>query len=371
MNDPEPTQVARSPRDPRIDIMRGAALIMIYVDHIPLNSLSRLTMRQFGFADAAELFVLLAGFSAMLAFGRAFERDGPVHGSRRAIRRAIHIYLAQAGLVLATFAIVMLWRQFFVIDQPLFVPVIPEGIDGMARGLMLLSLPDYLDILPLYVVLLTAFPLVYFGMRRHPGVTVGLSGVLWLVAWADHRLNLPNALDLTGHGWGFAPLSWQFLFVIGAALAITMRRSGTLLPQIRWVAVLCWLYLIWAYALHRWADVVEDWDEIIEAGLLDKTHLAPLRLLDVLALMYLALGSRRLLAWSTAAVLKPIEACGKHSLAVYSLGSILALLGRLEFGTFGASAPMQVGVNLAGLAAMMAMALMLERRAQRRRVLAG
>jgi len=342
--------------------MRGAALIMIYVDHIPLNLLSKVTIRQFGFADAAELFVLLAGFSAMVAFGRAFERDGTRMGWLRTLRRVAQIYLAQAGLLLATLAIVVVWRHFFTIRMSLFEPVIPEGIGGVTRGLALLSLPDYLDILPLYVVLLTCFPLIYFGMRRSLPMTLGISGLLWFAAWIDHRLNLPNALDITGAGWSFAPLSWQFLFVIGATLAVSLRTPGMLLPGPCWTGVLCWCYLAWAYILHRWADILEDWDAVIEQGLLDKTHLAPLRLLGVLALIYVLLRSRRMLALSSHPWMYPVEACGRHSLAIYALGSILALFGRLEFGSFGQSLPMQIGVNLAGVAAMMALGIYLERR---------
>lgn len=354
-------------RDPRIDVLRGAALMMIYIDHIPLNTLSRLTIRQFGFADAAELFVVLAGYSAMLSFGRAMQRGGPAHGMWRTIYRVAQIYLTQAGLLLATLAIVSLWRRFAPIDVPMFQPVIAEGYDGVARGLVLISLPDYLDILPLYVVLLTCFPLVYWGMRRNPAATVTVSGLLWLLAWGAPSLNLPNALDLTGRGWSFAPLSWQFLFVIGAALAITLGPPGSLLPQPRWAAALCWAYLAWAYVLHRWADVVQSWDAIIEAGLLDKTHLAPLRLLDVLALVYLLLGSSRVLAWCRHRLMRPIEACGRYSLAIYAMGSMMALFGRLEFGSFGPSAAMQLGVNLAGLAAMLGLGQILARRGERRR----
>ena len=347
--------------------MRGAALIMIYVDHIPLNLLSKVTIRQFGFADAAELFVLLAGFSAMIAFGRAFERDGARLGWLRTLSRVAQIYLAQVGLLLATLAIVVVWRQFFPIYNRLFEPVIPEGLAGVTRGIALMSLPDYLDILPLYVVLLTGFPLIYFGMRRSPPLTLGISGLLWFLAWIDHRLNLPNALDITGLGWSFAPLSWQFLFVIGATLALTLRTPGMMLPGPRWADVLCWLYLVWAYILHRWADILEDWDAVIEEGLLDKTHLAPLRLLGVLALVFVLLRSRRVLAIASHPLIYPIEACGRNSLAVYALGSILALLGRLEFGSFGESLPMQIGVNLAGVGAMLALGIFLERRRAERR----
>jgi hypothetical protein len=47
-------QRATSPqRDPRIDVLRGFALLTICV----------VTLRSFGFSDAADLFVVLAGLS--------------------------------------------------------------------------------------------------------------------------------------------------------------------------------------------------------------------------------------------------------------------------------------------------------------------
>ena len=71
-----PAPAAVRERDHRIDVLRGLALLMIFVDHIPDNVLSLVTMHNFGFCDAAEAFVLLAGMSSMLAYGRAFERSG-------------------------------------------------------------------------------------------------------------------------------------------------------------------------------------------------------------------------------------------------------------------------------------------------------
>src|SRR5665213_1304563 len=73
----------RLPRDSRVDVLRGLALLMIFIDHVPGNLLSLVTLRNFGFADAAELFVLLAGFASMAAYGRIFSRDGIVPGLRR------------------------------------------------------------------------------------------------------------------------------------------------------------------------------------------------------------------------------------------------------------------------------------------------
>jgi hypothetical protein len=83
-----------------VDALRGIALIMIFIDHLPGNPLSLVTLHSFGFCDAAELFVLLAGFSSMVAYGSSFDRDGMLIGLRRVFLRVLRLYLFQAALLL-------------------------------------------------------------------------------------------------------------------------------------------------------------------------------------------------------------------------------------------------------------------------------
>jgi hypothetical protein len=63
-------------RDHRIDFFRGLALIFIFWDHVPHNPLGQITLRNFGFSDAAEVFVFLAGYAAVLAYGKVLAREG-------------------------------------------------------------------------------------------------------------------------------------------------------------------------------------------------------------------------------------------------------------------------------------------------------
>ena len=48
-------------RDLRIDACRGIALWCIFLDHIPNNIGSWLTLRNYGFSDAAEVFMFVSG----------------------------------------------------------------------------------------------------------------------------------------------------------------------------------------------------------------------------------------------------------------------------------------------------------------------
>ena len=90
----------RLPRDPRVDVLRRLALVMIFIDHVPGNLLGLVTLRNFGFADAAELFVPLAGFASMVAYGDSFAREGPTVGLRRVLVRCLRLYLFQAIMLL-------------------------------------------------------------------------------------------------------------------------------------------------------------------------------------------------------------------------------------------------------------------------------
>jgi hypothetical protein len=126
-----------SKRDPRVDVFRGLALLMIFVDHIPNNALSLVTIRNFGFSDAAEIFVLLAGFSSMMAYGGVFERDGAGSGLRRIFLRLGRLYLVQVGLLLTTLGVVLIWTTYYQ-QQPTHVaPILNAPVVGLAHALTL------------------------------------------------------------------------------------------------------------------------------------------------------------------------------------------------------------------------------------------
>ena len=65
---------APRPRDPRIDAFRGVALAMIIITHMPGNPYEDLTIRNFGFSDAAEAFFIMSGIAAGIAYSPAVER---------------------------------------------------------------------------------------------------------------------------------------------------------------------------------------------------------------------------------------------------------------------------------------------------------
>jgi hypothetical protein len=357
-------------REARVDVLRGIALLCIYVDHIPADVLNSVTLRNYGFSDAAELFVMLAGFASMMAYGRSFARDGTMTGLRRIVMRCARIYVFQVGLLLATIWIASSWEGHYGLEPRSMGPLLHGGVHEIVRGLTLRSQPSNLNILPLYILLLTLFPLIYAGIRLSVGLTVLASAALWLLTNIYPQLNLINAFD--GNGWFFDPLSWQFIFVLGAGMAVVMARRGGELPRWPWLMVLCWLFLAASFLeVFPWTD----WGlpNLAPIGMEqpDKTHLAPLRLLHALALVYVALTWGGWTGSVHSPVRRAIEVCGKHSLEVFSLGTLLGLVGRLAFRTFDDTWQMQVIVNVVGLGAMIGLGLLLERARRRPALPAG
>jgi hypothetical protein len=81
-------------RELRIDMFRGLALWLIYIDHVSPDVLAWFTIRNYGFSDAAEIFIFISGFTAAFVYGRTMFEGGFVIGSARILRRAWQIYCA-------------------------------------------------------------------------------------------------------------------------------------------------------------------------------------------------------------------------------------------------------------------------------------
>ena len=361
-------QTSKPARDPRVDVLRGASLIMILVDHMAPDWLNLITLHNFGFADAAEVFVLLAGFSSMAAYGRTFAEQGSMEGIRRIAVRCLRIYAVQLILLLLTLLVVQLWTTHYDIPAVAVAPILNGGAKPLRDAMTLRALPGYLDILPLYIVLLAMFPLLYVAMRRNIALTLATSAALWALVFANPGIDLPNTIDPDGKGWYFDPFSWQFLFAIGMALAVALRNSGGMLQR-RWPLTLVAVAFLFVAFLQ--AGSWKDWGlpdfRLFDLAAPDKSHLSPVRILDILALSYLVLSSSAMMRLAKHRLMRPLEACGKHSLEIFALCTIFAMFGRLSFRTFGAGWPMQLAVNVVGIGITVAVAVLMERRAMARR----
>lgn len=358
---PSVTGKIRKPRDHRIDALRGIALLMMFVDHMPQDLLNRLTIRNLGFADAAEIFVLLAGYASWLAYGRGFSKYGVGETLKRIAVRCGKLYVAQTLMVTSSVMIILVWRHFTPVPVDFLEPELAHGYRSFWRLFLLDALPSNLNILPLYLVLLAAFPLMYCVIRVNRYLALGLSMALWLLINLDPSINFPNWLD--PDGWYFDPLAWQFLFMLGICGAIKAGKHNGDLPAHTWLKILSCTYLLFslleAFPWTQWGlPLVRP----LELSSPDKSILAPLRLLDVLAIFYLVQSSELARRFSETRLGQALALCGRHSLEVFTVGTILDLIGRLLFTTFGEGWALQAVINMVGLWILYRVTVIYERR---------
>jgi hypothetical protein len=356
-------------RDLRIDFFRGLALIFIFIDHIPDNRLANFTLRNFAFADAAELFVLLAGFSAVLAYGRTFETEGFQAGVKRTLHRAGQIYIWHIGLLLLCgFGLAAIATA---LANPMYVEAIKlhvfadQPVHALASAATLINQPNLLNILPLYVMLLLVWaPLLLWMVSRAPFVALGLSIGLWATA-NIFSLNLPAQQNPAG--WVFNPFTWQVLMTIGAITAhFSLRRP---IPVIPWLVIAAGAYAVFAFLfVAPWALIPGLENTRLMApdalGSLDRIYVPAWRLVSILALGYLALvliSARS--RWLTEPWAVAVANCGRHSLQIFCLATVLSL-GAWVFLTeiAGNGLAPQLVVNFVGIALMLATAALLTQR---------
>ncbi|MET0257631.1 MAG: OpgC domain-containing protein, partial [Methylobacterium sp.] len=300
------------------------------VNHVPGITLEQFTTRNFGFSDSAELFVFLAGFASAFAYGRGFLTRSRLVFTLKAMRRAGVLYLVHITLTMlavSLFALVTLatgdGRYMMQLGLGTFMT---QPLDALAGVALLGHQLAYLNILPLYCVLLLLVPL-QLAIARRFGLAAMLvaSGALWLAAglW---RLNLPSHPD--AGGWHFAPFAWQFVFAIGLACGLARLGRQSLVPFRRALYVAAALYLAGAYGYMALALQGAEQALPLPAFVrdIDKTFVSPARLLHLLALVYVFAHAPASSPFQRIAASNPLARLGRHALPVFATGTMLSLV---------------------------------------------
>src|SRR5450432_1518397 len=203
-------------RELRLDLFRGLALWLIFIDHLPPNLLTWFTIRNYGFSDATEIFVFISGYTAAFVYGRAMQAHGFVIAAARVLKRAWQIYVAHVFLFAIYLAEISYVAHSF--DNPLYseemgvLDFLRNPDVTIIQALLLKFKPVNMDILPLYIVLLLLFaPILWLLLRGH-AIALSASVALYVLA-SKFGWNLPAYPE---GDWYFNPFAWQLLFVFGA-----------------------------------------------------------------------------------------------------------------------------------------------------------
>ncbi|WP_394887724.1 OpgC family protein [Mesorhizobium sp. AaZ16] len=315
-------------RDTRIDVFRALALLTIFVNHVPGTLFEHLTHKNFGFSDSAEAFVLISGIAVGLAYGLKFQPGNRLLIALKAWKRAGVLYVAHVMTTVATLAIFSAAALYFarpgilkLINIEMIINDTPEALLGIAT---LGHQIGYNNILSMYAVVLLMMPFFLLLGSVSLGLMVTVSGLVWLLAgiYQIAPVNFP-----TEGFWFLNPLSWQFLFIIGVASTMHVRRGGAL--RFNWCLVLLAVaYLVFALVWVRlplWGAETSLALPAVLAGF-DKTFLSLSRLLHILSLAYLIAVIPALSKLAQTSPRNPLAVLGRHSLPVFIAGTILAML---------------------------------------------
>lgn len=350
----------RAPRDERLDLFRGLAMLIIFIAHVPSNSWNAWIPARFGFSSGAELFVFCSGFASALAFGGVFVRRGWLLGAARILYRVWQIYWAQIGLIFALAALaagldMALDRSDFARQ---FGPLLAEPAHALFALATLSWQPDYLDILPMYLVILALVPVVMALRRLHPALPFAFIVLLYVLA-REAGLNLPGN-PWTGTGWFFNPFAWQAIFFIGFFFAMTWLPAPPL--RDRRLVIAAAVFVVLSVPLSFWG-VLDHWpggqalhDLLLDPGT-EKTNLHPLRIAHFLATAYLALSLIE--PWRSrigTGAGRLLTAIGRQSLACFLASLVFARLAATLSDIAGHDSWVVALSNLAGFAGILATA---------------
>ena len=355
---------AAKTRDLRLDFFRGLALLFIFLNHIPNNAVSWISNRNYGFSDATEAFVFISGYSVLLAYGAAMQKQGFVIGLARIWRRVWQIYTAHVFLFIIFIAQIAWLATRYNLDlaeEMNIGPLFEAPHILMLQALLLKFRPVNMDVLPMYIALMAAFPPVMWLLQRRPHIVLAASFLLWLAVQFTHW-NLPAYPD---GRWFFNPLAWQFLFVLGAWCAMHRYKAPwRRIPAVPATA-LAVLYLIFSLLIvlswlqPAWSGYVPD----PLARLLypiDKTEMDVWRLLHFLALAWLVVllvkPDAAFLGWRLSQLL---ILCGRHSLHVFCAGIFLSFAGHFILSEIAPGLAAQIAVSVAGMALMVVLAALM------------
>ena len=320
-----------------LDILRGFLLVWMTLTHLPTWA-SNLSNQTFGFVSGAEGFIFLAAFMVGQIQFRAGQKRGEPWALRDIAKRTSRVYAYHCGLLVIAFTLIANIGVRFHREplMNLLSYYLQSPRQAIVAAALLQYRPSLLDILPMYVVFMALTPLARWVARRWSWEPVLVfSFVVWtaaqfgLRAWVYRHTNLFGLNVPESSTGAFDLFGWQLLWMVGLALGTIYAeslvseegRKAARLPNwlLGFSAAVALVLLILRYCpVDKWIDPnVYGW-------LIDKWHLAPVRILDfgALAIVLVKYGSRI----ATIPIFPPMARLGRASIEVFSV-HVLCCLG--------------------------------------------
>jgi hypothetical protein len=343
-------------RDLRLALFCGIVNAFVFLDHIPNNVASVLTLRNIGFSGAADVFVFIFGYWSAALYGPMMLERGFLVAVTRIVGRIWRLYATYVIVfvmyIAAIGAVATYYEAPDLITEFNIAGIVDHPIRTLMSGLLLQAKPLNLDLLQLLVALLVVLPPALWLMLRRPALALAGAFLLYVAA-RHYDWSLPAFPD---GSWPFNPFCWQFVYLLGAWFALFHDHTTRALGRSPIVVAAAGAYVLFAFVItmagHFAAVAALFPDGLLNAFLPnEKANLEPSRLIDFLCLLVLATRFMpkdwRGLKWP---VLQPVILCGEHTLAVFCVGVFLSFFGRLALATISDAHTTQLLVSVVGLA---------------------
>ncbi|WP_163830835.1 OpgC domain-containing protein [Spartinivicinus ruber] len=283
----------------QIDCFRGWMLLIMTVDHLLflpfayLNGWSDITYGFAGYVTAAEGFFLLSGLVSGMVFTKVIENKSFKYARRKLWYRARELYFwhmlcfISAALIIFCFpTITSDWAKNSYMTE-----FVESPITSLIMGAFFSSLPNLLDIIPVYVLFLIVTPYILrwllFGKFK---VVFFCSFILWGLAQLRPQEILLNELKYwyPQFPWNFGYFeifAWQFIFILGLVFGCYLVKGTLSIPKSKSLFVISLLFTVFmlyhrhSLSLQQAMLLQESWTSISSLG--------PLRLLNTTALAYI------------------------------------------------------------------------------------
>jgi hypothetical protein len=345
-------------RDYRLDVLRGIANWAIFLDHIPNNVVRWVTTRNYGFFDAADLFIFISGWTVAFVYGRMMMSRGYIIAATRIGKRAWQIYVAHLVLFVMYIAevgyLAKTYKDPELLNEFNVAGFMRDPAETLYQGLILAFKPVNMDVLPLYIVLMFFFPAVLWALLRKPDWTLFGSFVLYIAA-RHFGWNLPA---YPSGSWYFNPFTWQFLFVIGAWFALGGTHRTMPVAKSRWLAIFGTAYLLFALFVTlggRFFDMANILPHWLYVAFIpnDKTNLDPSRIVHfIIGTFFIIRYVPRDWAGFQRPIFQPMIRCGQQSLEVFCFGIFLAGAAHIILVEVSHAIWMQILVSVGGISLM-------------------
>jgi hypothetical protein len=381
-------------RDLRLDFFRGLTMFVIFLAHSPGNTWTWYIPAHLGFSSGAELFVFCSGIASGMAFGTIFVKRGFALGLMRVLFRVWQIYWAHICLslvILGSFmALTLLSGRPYHEDVSGWL-MATKPIEAIVGLLTLRYFPAYMDILPMYILLLLGIPVIMLLRKGHAALPFLVCGGLWLYVqlsnlWLAGGFLPPLVFHASPDGvieWHFNPAAWQLIFFTGFAFSLRWIKVPAF--GFGWLFWLCTAYIAFSFFASSWVPMYWEsywrtgiwwekqgmaWDSRLwdfkEWLVFGKsgggvTDLQIWRYVHILASAYVILTlidpvkDRLSNRW-----FKPFILVGQQSLATFLASTALAVLASAALEFLGRDWWEQALVNIAGFASILAVAIVVK-----------